>query len=109
VKAVSFLPLLARLAIELGLFEEEERGGLLIKSDYDDNVLQNLMRSGTSERNNMGHHVTMDAKYLQVLMQLRKMGPLKKDDIHQRYGLLHNLCNNVYHYFPEKRFQFLVE
>ena len=33
VKAISFIPLLARLALELGLFEEEEdeeeRGGLL--------------------------------------------------------------------------------
>ena len=35
VKAISFIPLLARLALELGLFEEEEdeeeRGGLLPK------------------------------------------------------------------------------
>jgi hypothetical protein len=28
-KAVSFVPLLAKLAIELGLFEEQYRGGLL--------------------------------------------------------------------------------
>ena len=40
-KAVSFNPLVARLAIELGLFEEEERGGLLTEHGdwYKTNVL----------------------------------------------------------------------
>jgi hypothetical protein len=33
VKAVSFIPLLAKLAIELGQFDEENNGGLLVK-DY---------------------------------------------------------------------------
>ena len=30
-KTISFIPLLARLAIELGLFEEVNRGGLTLK------------------------------------------------------------------------------
>jgi hypothetical protein len=43
VKDVSFIHILASLAIELGVFEEEDRGGLLIKDDYDENVLHYLM------------------------------------------------------------------
>jgi hypothetical protein len=33
VEAVSFIPVVARLAIELGLFEEEERGGLFLNNE----------------------------------------------------------------------------
>ncbi|OEU07105.1 hypothetical protein FRACYDRAFT_251839 [Fragilariopsis cylindrus CCMP1102] len=32
-KAVSFIPIVARLAVEFGLFEEKERGGLLLEED----------------------------------------------------------------------------
>ncbi|OEU07581.1 hypothetical protein FRACYDRAFT_251003 [Fragilariopsis cylindrus CCMP1102] len=110
VKAVSFIPIVARLAIEFGLFEEDKRGGLLCEYDYNedkgDNVLYHLMIMG---------HEYIDTKYLQVLIQLRKLGLLKKEDI-QRYDLLHNLCNGKsysaekrYHYFAENRFKFLVE
>ncbi|OEU23455.1 hypothetical protein FRACYDRAFT_216370 [Fragilariopsis cylindrus CCMP1102] len=48
----------------------------------------------------------IDTKYLQVLIRLRRMGLLKKEDI-QNYGLLHILCREDY--FIEKRFRFLVE
>jgi hypothetical protein len=76
-KGVSFIPLLARLAIEFGvLFDgEEERGGLLCQ-DYEnenENVLHYLVASDRSE-----HRELVDDKYLQVLMQLRKKGLLKK-------------------------------
>jgi hypothetical protein len=40
-KAVSFVPLLARLAMELGLFEEKYRGGLLCKDRYTGRVPAN--------------------------------------------------------------------
>ena len=50
----------------------------------------------------------VDGKYAQVLLRLRKMGLLKKEDI-QRHRLLIKLCNNYLMYFPEKRFRFLVE
>ena len=111
-KAVPFIPLLVRIAIELGLYEEQNRGGLLIEDEDGANVLQNLMRSDTIERNNQEHHALVDEKYLQVLIQLRKMGLLKKEDI-QRYDLLNMLCtrNTLCNqdYFSEKRFRFLVQ
>jgi hypothetical protein len=103
VKAVSFIPLLLRLAIELGLYEEDERGGLLCED-----VLHHLMASDSPklELHNQEHHESVDTKYLQVLIQLRKLGVLKKEDI-QRYGLLHILCRCPYS--AEKRFRFMVE
>jgi hypothetical protein len=106
-KAVYFVPIVARLAIELGLFEEEDRGGLLCQDFEGDNVLQNLMYSDTKLLYNWEHHEHVDDIYLQVLVQLRRMGLLKKEDI-QRYDLLNQLCWQD-SYSPEKRFRFLVE
>jgi hypothetical protein len=113
VKAISLIPLIAKLTIELGLFreefEEQERGGLLCYHfDTDANILQNLMHSDPVERHNQEYHEAVDDKYLHVLIQLREMGLLVKEDI-QRYGLLNKLCCNYHSYFSEKRFQFLVE
>jgi hypothetical protein len=98
-KAASFIPLLARLAIELGLFEEEERGGLLCEDTYtDENVLKGLMHSDIDET---------DDESLYFSLRLREMDLLKKEDI-QTYDLLNKLCwQNSY--FAEKRFRFLVE
>ena len=45
VKTVLFIPIVARLAIEFDLFEEDERGGLLCLDRDGDNVLQHLMRT----------------------------------------------------------------
>ena len=51
VKAISLIPLLAWLAIELGYSEEQERGGLLFcDDDTIENILQNLMHSHTTEQ-----------------------------------------------------------
>ena len=104
-KSVSFLPTLARLAIEFGVFEEDRRGGLLCKDHHEHNVLQLLMKSSI-EPHNQEHHESIDTKYLHILIQLRKLGLLKKEDI-QRYGLLCDLCSREV--FAEKRFRFLVE
>jgi hypothetical protein len=107
VKAVSFIHLFARLAIEFGLFEEEYRGGLLFyDNDSDNNVLQYLMLSNMTEIDNREHHEYIDGKYLQVLIQLRQMGYFIKEDI-QSHGLLTNLCSQLF--FAEKRFRLLVE
>ncbi|OEU21478.1 hypothetical protein FRACYDRAFT_235104 [Fragilariopsis cylindrus CCMP1102] len=117
VKAVSFIPLLARLAIKLDLFEEEERGGLLCQGGGNKivynhyNVLENLMHSDLTYRSDDAckreHHEAVDDKYLQVLIQLRKIGLLKKEDI-QKYNLILKLCGE-YGHFSEKRFRFLIE
>ncbi|OEU08103.1 hypothetical protein FRACYDRAFT_250326 [Fragilariopsis cylindrus CCMP1102] len=108
VKTVLFIPVVARIAIELGLFEEEERGGLLFDDDNGGNVLHQLMFTDqTIEGDNREQqHEAVDDKFLQVLIQLRKLGLLKKEDI-ERYSLLHYLCGEEY--FAEKRFRFMVE
>jgi hypothetical protein len=107
VKTVLFIPIVARLAIEFNLFEEDERGGLLCLDRDCDNVLQHLMRTVETIVENLEEkYRVIDDKYLQVLMQLRKLGLLKKEDI-QRYDLLHYLCRGDY--FTEKRLRFLVE
>jgi hypothetical protein len=104
-KAVSFIPIAASLALELGLFEEEERGGLLFENDFGKNILHDLMTG----RHNREHHEAADDKYLQVLIKLREMGLLKKEDI-KTYDLLNVLSSQSQcDYFAEKRFRFLVE
>ncbi|OEU19144.1 hypothetical protein FRACYDRAFT_237434 [Fragilariopsis cylindrus CCMP1102] len=110
VKAVSFIPVVARLAIEFGCFEEEERGGLLCEDRYGENVLHCLTLSCGGQTYNQDEQCkAADDKYLQVLIQLRKLGLLKKEDI-KRYSLLHKLCREKENdYFAEKRFRFLVE
>jgi hypothetical protein len=112
-KAVSFIPLVAMLAIEFGWFQEQDRGGLLCQDEVDDgngfNVLQNLLRSDeTTELHNQEHHEAVDDKYFQVLIQLRQMDLLKKEDI-QSYNLLHSLYFRCHYFFTEMRFRFLVE
>ncbi|OEU06238.1 hypothetical protein FRACYDRAFT_266188 [Fragilariopsis cylindrus CCMP1102] len=108
-KAVLFIPILARLAIKFTLFEEDERGGLLC--DYGknglDNALHSLMASDNTELHNQEHNESIDTKYLQVLIQFRKLGLLNQNDI-RWYDLLHKLCEGE-DYFAEKRFRFLVE
>jgi hypothetical protein len=104
VKAVSFIPLVARLAIEFGLFEEEDRGGLLCQGVFHGNALQRLVGSSPTGSHN---YELDDDKYTRVLIQLRKIGLLKKEDI-QRYELLKETCRSV-SYFAEKRLRFLFE
>jgi hypothetical protein len=110
VKAVAFISPLARLAVEVGWFEEEERGGLLCEDIDGTYVLQNLMRSDKADRHNnhREYHKVVDDKYLQVLIRLRRMGLIKKEDI-RRYILLNKLCFAQKDYSAEKRFRFLIE
>jgi hypothetical protein len=111
VKTVSFVPVVARLAIELGSFEEQYRGGLLCQDSNSENVLKRLMCTHTvPERleSNREHHELADTKYLQVLIQLRQMGLLMKEDI-KRYDMVSSLCFDKDFYLAEKRFRFLTE
>ncbi|OEU11652.1 hypothetical protein FRACYDRAFT_244770 [Fragilariopsis cylindrus CCMP1102] len=109
VKTVSFIPIVARLAIEFDSFEEDKRGGLLCLDRDGDYVLHLLMLPSETLKNLGGKYRAIDDKYLQVLIQLRKLGLLKKEDI-QRYNLLHYLCGvRGEDYSTEKRLRFLVE
>jgi hypothetical protein len=104
-KAVLFIPLVTRLAIEFGSFDEECRGGLLYRDRFRNsggfglNTLQYLMLSNDESQ-------LVDDKNLLVIKQLRRMGYLKKEDI-RRHRLFYRICDQVV--FPEKLFQFLVE
>ena len=53
------------------------------------------------------HNRLVDETFLEVLIQLRRIGLLKKEDI-RKYGLLNKLLTSNY-YFAENRFRFLVE
>ena len=55
VKTVSFIPIVARLAVEFGLFEEDERGGLLSIDDESCNVLHHLMACDPIELEDIYH------------------------------------------------------
>jgi hypothetical protein len=102
-KAVPFIPVVARLAIEFG--SDYSRGGLLRHDIHSNtNVLQSLMVSDFTEIHNRDHHEHIDDMYLQVLINLRQIGLLKKEDI-QRHDLLNIICR----FFAEKRFRFLVQ
>ena len=72
--------------------------------------LQCLMRTDHIEPNNGEHHEHIDDKYLQILIQLRKMGLLKKEDI-QRYVILSMCCLRYCQQYGSagKRFRFMVE
>jgi hypothetical protein len=65
----------------LGLFEEEDRGGLSCEYHPVRNVLFNLMRNDMTEHHHREHHELVDDKCQQVLKQLRRMGIFKKEDI----------------------------
>jgi hypothetical protein len=105
VKAVSYIPLVARLSIEFGLFERE-RGGLLLDK-LGVKVLGELVLTDMAVEN-QEHHELADDKYLLVMKKLRQMGLLKKEDI-PGYRLLNILCMCENDVFAEKRFRFMVE
>ena len=75
IKAVTFVPLFVRLAIELNSFEEATRGGLLQKY-HGKNMLQRLLYSSdaNSPYNTIQHHQAVDNVFLSVLERLRGSG-----------------------------------
>ena len=105
VRAVSFVHLFVRLAIEFNSFEEEERGGLLIEDVGGKTVLHCLMRCSHPSYGD-DHQRNCDTTCLAVLLRLRQSGLFKKEDIHQ-YNLVHVACRNIN--LPELRFRFLTE
>ena len=109
-KAVAFVPLFARLAIEFNVFEEEERGGL-VWNNRRRNLLQFLVEhSDSSPRKQIDEQQQerLDTTLLAVLTQLRQLGYFVKDDI-QEYDFVHGLCQRERNYFPQHRFRFLIE
>ena len=110
VKAVAFVPLLARLAIELNLvsFEKTERGGLLVEDGEGQTVLHDLVLSSNAlTRDDDQHDHRVDTTFVAVLMRLRQTNLLSIGDI-QHYELVHQLCGSDSHRALQ-RFRFLTE
>jgi hypothetical protein len=104
--AVSFLPVVLRVAVELGVKKCANQGGL--RSHTHDGVtimMDSLIMSETKSSNHECHE-SIDEQLLQVLKELRVLHLLRKEDI-KKYDLIQQLCCQTY--FAEKRFWFLVE
>ena len=108
-KAALFVPLLAKLAIELNQCEEGERGGLIccglnmlkgfasicgFASPYD-------YKNYDEERREL-----LAETFLAVMKRLRENGIFKKEDILE-YNLMRILCSHSI--FPEQRFRYLAD
>lgn len=112
--AVPFVPIFAKIGIELGLFVKEERGGLLVQDENGSNILQLLVSScnhtkceSDLKRNNDTKHCRLvENRYLSALLELIEMNLLQKEDIRE-YDLLRELCQQEN--FPEKRFRLLCD
>lgn len=106
-KAASFVPLLAKLGVELGQFQEEERGGLNFRND---NMLKMLSSNHFVEDfetlDSKEFYRLVDNTCLIVMKRLRELGLFKKEDIIE-YNLIGSLLQGPV--FPEQRFRFLVE
>ena len=92
-KSVSFVPLLAKLAIEFDLFTEEERGGLAVACYKGSNVFNvffwlAIARDHDEDKVNDEKHVQLvDESFLAAMKQLRENGLFKKEDI-QKFDLV---------------------
>ena len=100
----SFIPVLARPAIEFGTFERHLRGGLLNQNFKWVTVLEDLvygMGGGSQE-----HKKLADNTCLELMKELKESGLLVKEDI-LRYELLRKSFVQDYSHFA--KFRFLVE
>ena len=103
-KAASFIPLFAKLAVEPGQFEEEERGGLISGGC---NVLEILATSFDYNKNDSEERRRLvDETFLAVMKKLREHGLFKKEDILE-YDMTRNLCTR--RIFLEQRFRYLTD
>ena len=107
VKAVSFVPLLARLAIEFHSFDVIERGGLLAEDENEGHNILHALTYQSDSSFDAQHHEHVDTTFFAVLIRLRQTGLLMKDDI-QQYNLVHTLCSNN-SCLALRRFRFFTE
>jgi hypothetical protein len=78
----------------------------LFEDEDGDNVLQCLTLNQSVNEMDTDNHQHVDDTFHNVMIQLRQMGYLKKEDI-QKYDLVSLLCSH--RVIPGKRFRFLVE
>ena len=104
VKAVSFIPLFVKLAIEFNAFDENKRGGLLIEDGIGNNTLHHYLAFPPDASLDEHRQQHVDTTFLAVLIQLRQSGWFVQNDI-QQYQLVHQICRKKY--FSEQRFRFM--
>ena len=104
-KAMPFIHLFARLAIQWECFPEKERGGLFIPIDRDmtDWTFQNAVRNLFSYTDQDDENDTIVTTQL---IRLRQSEFLTKEDVLQQY--LHH-GRELGDYFPLRRFRFFIE
>ena len=100
--AVAFVGLFVSLAIELNLFAEEERGGLLTEDTHEENALHYLVHFVADDDDQRN----VDTTCLAVMIRLRQSGLFKREDV-QHHGLVRRICTS--RYFSEQKFRFLIE
>mmetsp|Transcript_10465 Transcript_10465/g.11863 ORF Transcript_10465/g.11863 Transcript_10465/m.11863 type:complete len:135 (+) Transcript_10465:252-656(+) len=93
-KDIPFIATLARLATELIIFDEEQRGGLLIEDKYGYNALQ-LFASSSDVSYGEVHYHLVDNVCLAQFIRSSKMGLLKKEDVCD-HCLVQALCLQNY-------------
>jgi len=111
-RSVSFIPLFARLGIELNLFQDSERGGLVFGSNGMD-VFSQLAASraedgaeGKIRRDDEAYQNLVDETFLKVLRELRKDDLMTSKDI-RAFKMIDLLCAQAV--FPEQRFRYLID
>lgn len=111
-RSVSFIPLFARLGVELELFQEPDRGGLVFGSNGMD-VFSQLAAScaedgaaGKIRRNDAKYQNVVDETFLEVIRELRKDDLMTSKDI-SAFKMIDLLCAQAV--FPEQRFRYLID
>ena len=105
VKAISFIAVVAPLAIEFHSFEDHARGGLLLTDYAGDNTFRNLLYNLATTRQHLSRPDQNDL-IITLLIRLRRMGLFTKCDIRD-YRLVSLSCDRGN--LLERGFQFLVE
>ena len=110
-KAISFIPLFAKLGTEFDFFRNVERGGLIFGTNGMD-VFSQLASTCANynctacKRSDEEHQQFVDKKFLAVLQRLRKDNLMTKTDIRE-FNMIDILCKQTV--FPEQRFKYLVD
>ena len=105
-KAVFFIPLLARLGTELGQFQAKERGGLFdrdCKTGY--NYVFEILASPFATRETIFLDAVVDEQTLDAMKRLRKLDLFQKEDI-AKNCLVHLVCDGPV--FSEAKFRYLT-
>ena len=103
-KALPFIHLFAQLAIEFKSFTDDERGGLCVSQNYDDNGTLNNVAKNLAFLNDHDD----DCICMTQLVRLRQLGFLTKQDVLDQYLVEQIVCRK-HEFIPGRRFRFIIE